>query len=175
MSTIFEQLTQAVEDHDTLWMAFRSSAQAAADITAATAARLADERAQVDARTATLTTQSRDPARPAVVRKLAAQEIDRLQERTFEPSVDETAAFAAAMQDAEAALRDFTATEIRLRDLFEQASGELKTMRAGTLGSGPKDPELARRHLDGEQKAFDRLGKTGRPGGLVREDGGSSE
>lgn len=163
--SIFEQLTQAIADYETLWVAFRESAQQAADITKATAARIAADRRQADERTATLTTQSRDPARPEVVRKLALQELSRLQECTFALTADENTAFDSAMRDAEAALRDFVATKRKLRDLFEQANGELKTMRANTLGDGSRDDELARRHLDGEQRAFDLLGKTGRSGG----------
>lgn len=162
--SIFEQLTQAIADYETLWAAFRESAQQAADITKATAARIAADRRQADERTATLTTQSRDPNRPEVVRQLAQKELERMQERAFAPTENETTAFDSAMQDAEAALRDFVATKRKLRDLFEQASGELKTMRANTLGDGSRDAELARRHLDGEQRAFDLLGKTGRPG-----------
>ena len=98
-------------------------------------------------------------------RTIAQQELDRLQERTFEPTADETAAFATAMEDAQAALRDFVATKGKLQELFGKAGMELKSMRAGTLGDGARDDELVRRHLDSEQKAFDRLGKTGRPGG----------
>ena len=146
---------------------FKSAKQEAADIVKAIAAWLAADRAVVDERTATLTAQSKDPDRPEVVRRLAQQELDRLQERTFEPTVDETAAFAAVMQDAEAALRDFVATKRKLQALFEQASGELKTMRANTLGDGIHDDELAWRHLAGEQCAFALLVKTDRTGGQV--------
>ncbi len=163
--SVFTQVEQTVSDYNILWEAFRESAQQAADVTAAVAARIAADRDQVDERTATLTAQSRDPARPPVVRQLAQQELDRLQEHIFEPTSDETAAFAAVMETAEAALRDFVATKRKLRDLFEQASGELKTMRANTLGDGSRDAELARRHLDGEQCSFELLGKTGRAGG----------
>ncbi len=163
---IFEQLTQAVADHETCWTAFKSAKQQGRDITAAVAARIAADRAQVDERTATLTAQSRDIARPEVVRKLAVQELDHLQERTFEPTADETAAFATAMEDAKAALLDFVATKGKLQELFGEANQQLKMLRASTLGDGSRDDELARRHLDGEQKAFDRLGKTGRPGGM---------
>lgn len=162
--SIFTQVEQTVSDYNVLWTAFRSSAQAAADVTAAVAARIAADRAQVDERTATLTAQSRDIARPEVVRKLAVQELDRLQERIFEPTAVETAAFVAAMEDAQAALRDFVSVKEKLRTLFGEANQQLKTMRADTLGDGSRDDELARRHLASEQRAFDLLGKTGRPG-----------
>lgn len=162
--SIFIQVEQAVSDYNVLWAAFRKSAQQAADITAAVAARIAADRAQADERNATLTAQSKDMSRPEVVRKLAVQELSRLQERVFEPTADETTAFDSAIQDAEAALRDFVATKRKLRDLFEQANGELKTARANTLGDGSRDDELARRHLVSEQKSFGRLGKIGRPG-----------
>ena len=164
--SIFTQVEQAVSDYNVLWTAFRSSAQAASDVTAAVATRIAADRAQVDERTATLTAQSRDMTRPEVVRKLNVQELDRLQERTFEPTADEVTAFNSAMADAQAALRDFVAVKEKLRTLFGEADQQLKTMRAGTLGDGSRDDELARRHLGGEQKAFDHLGKTGRSGGM---------
>jgi hypothetical protein len=96
---------------------------------------------------------------------LAQQELDRLQEHIFEPTADEVAAFNSAIADAQAALRDFVSVKEKLRTLFGEANQQLKTLRAGTLGDGSRDDELARRRLDGEQKAFDRLGKTGRPGG----------
>lgn len=165
--SIFTQVEQTVSDYNVLWTAFRSSAQAATDINTAVAARIAADRAQVDERTATLTAQSRDIARPEVVRKLAIQELDRLQERTFEPTAAETVTFAAAMEDAKAALRDFISVKEKLRTLFGEANQQLKTVRADTLGDGSRDDELARRHLDGEQKAFDHLRHTGRPGGQV--------
>jgi len=82
--SIFIQVEQTVSDYNVLWTVFRSSAQAAADVTAAVAARIAADRAQADERAATLTAQSRDMTRPEVVRKLAQQELDRLQERTFD-------------------------------------------------------------------------------------------
>lgn len=162
--SIFIQVEQAVSDYNVLWTVFRSSAQAAADVTAAVATRIAADRDQVDERTATLTAQSKDMNRPEVVRKLAVQELSRLQERTFAPTADETTAFDSAMQDAEAALRDFVSVKEKLRTLFGEANQQLKTLRGDTLGNGTLDDELARRHLDGEQRAFDLLGKTGRPG-----------
>lgn len=163
--SIFIQVEQAVSDYNVLWTVFRSSAQAAADVTAAVAARIAADRSQADERTATLTAQSRDMTRPEVVRKLAQQELDRLQDRIFEPTADEVAAFNSAMADAQAALRDFVSVKEKLRTLFGEANQRLKALRGDTLGNGALDDELARRHLDGEQKSFDRLGKTGRPGG----------
>lgn len=163
--SIFEQLTQAIADYETLWAAFRASKQQAADITRAVAARIAADRAQVDERTATLTAQIQDPARPPVVRQLAQQELDRLQERTFEPAADETDTFDSAMGDARAALRDAVTVQGQLRDLFAAANKELSALRTSTLGNSSCDDELVRRHLDGEQRAFDLLGKIGRPGG----------
>ncbi len=163
--SIFTQVEHAVSDYNMLWTAFRSSAQAAADVTASVAARIAEDRGRVDERTATLTAQSRDIARPEVVRKLAQQELDRLQEHIFEPTADEVAAFNSAIADAQAALRDFVSVKEKLRTLFGEANQQLKTLRAGTLGDGSRDDELARRRLDGEQKVFDRLEKTGWPGG----------
>lgn len=71
------------------------------------------------------------------------------------------------MEDAQAALRDFISVKEKLRTLFGEANQQLKTMRADTLGDGSRDDELARRHLASEQRAFDLLGKTGRPGGQV--------
>lgn len=165
--SIFTQVEQTVSDYNVLWAAFRESAQQAADVTAAVAGRIAADRAATDERIATLTVQSRDPNRPEVVRQLAQKELERMQERAFVPTENETTAFDSAMQDAEAALRDFVATKRKLRDLFEQASGELKTMRANTLGDGSRDDELARRHIVGEQRTFGLLGETGRPGGHV--------
>lgn len=163
--TIFERLSQAVTDYETCWTAFKSAEQQGKDITAAVVARIAADRAQVDERTATLTAQSRDIARPEVVRKLALQELERLQEHIFEPTVDEAAAFAAAMEDARAALRDFSAVKVKLEELFREASEEMKSMRSGTLGNGSRDDDLARKWLDSEDRSFALLRKTGRPGG----------
>lgn len=165
--SIFIQVEQAVSDYNVLWTVFRSSAQAAADVTAAVAARIAADRSQADERTATLTAQSRDMTRPEVVRKLAQQELDRLQERIFEPTADEVAAFNSAMADAQAALRDFVSVKEKLRALFGEANQQLKTLRGDTLGNGTLDDELARRRLASEQRAFDLLGKTGLSGGRV--------
>lgn len=162
---IFTQVEQAVADYDSLWAVFCESAQQAADVTKATAARIAADRAQVDERTTVLVAQSRDPARPEVVRKLAQQELGRLQDRTFEPTPDETAAFDAAVHDARDALRDARTVHKQLRDLFVEADKALSSLRAGTLGDQSRDVELAERRLDGEERSFSMLGKTSRPGG----------
>lgn len=132
---IFVQVEQAAADYDTLWAAFRESEQQAADITAAVAARIAADKAQADERVATLTAQSRDPARPPVVQRLAQQELNRLKAITFEPSPDEVAAFDAALRDALDALTDARKTSGQLLDLFTAASKKLKELRAGTLGN----------------------------------------
>lgn len=163
--SIFTQVEQTVSDYNVLWAAFRESAQQAADITKATAARIAANRRQADERTATLTTQSRDPARPEVVRKLASQELERLQKRTFAPAEDEVATFNSAIEDAQAALRDVRKVNGQLQDLFTEANKALSTLRARTLGNQSRDVDMSERHLAGEQRAFDLLGKTGRPGG----------
>lgn len=162
----FEQLTQTVADHETCLAAFKDAEKSARDISAAVAARIKADRAMHDERVATMTAQSMDPNRPAVVRKLAVQELDRLQNHTFGPTADEIAAFDTAMKDAQDALRDAVAVRVKLRDLFTTAAQELAALRSNTLGSGGLDTDLAQRHLDGEQRAFDRL---------AREDGGSGE
>lgn len=164
--SIFTQVEHAVDDYSILWAAFRESAQQAADITAAVAARIAADRAQADERTTTLAAQSRDPTRPEVVRKLAQQELERLQERVFEPTTDEAAAFADAIEDARAALKDVTTVRGQLKNLFEGANRELDTLRARTLGDQSRDIELAGRHLDREKTSFDRLWHTERPGNM---------
>ena len=165
--SIFTQVEQTVSDCTALWAAFRESAQQAADITKATAARIAADRRQADVRIDTLVAQSRDPARPEVVRKLALQELSRLQERVFEPTADENTAFNSAMEDAQAALRDVRKVNGQLQDLFTEANKALSALRAGTLGNQSRDVDMSERHLAGEQRAFDLLGKTGRPGGRV--------
>jgi len=155
--SIFEQLTQAVADYNTVWAAFRSSKQEAQDVTNAVGERIKADRRQIAERRTMLEAQSRDPARPEIVRKLAVQELERTQGRTFTPMEDETAAFTAAMADAETALRDAAAVKVKLLDLFHEAEKELRTLRANTLGNQRFDTDLAQRHLDVGQQAFDRL------------------
>jgi len=67
--SVFEELTQAVADYNTVWVAFRSSEQAARDVTAAIGERVKADRRQIAERRAVLEAQSRDPARPEIVRK----------------------------------------------------------------------------------------------------------
>lgn len=162
---IFTQVEQAVEDYGTCWGAFKTAQQEAEDIVAAVATRLAADRAAADERIVMLTDQSKDPARPEVVRKLAVAELERLQGRTIEPTADEISAFSAAMDDARAALRDARTLQRQLQDLFAEANKALSTLRAGTLGDQSRDAELAGRRLDGERRAFELLGKAGRHGG----------
>lgn len=97
------------------------------------------------------------------MRKLAVQELNRLQELTFAPSEDEAVAFAEAMENARSALKDTVRVKGQLRSLFAEASRELGALRAGTLGDQTRDTDLAERRLDGEQKSFDFIGRTGRP------------
>lgn len=161
MSTIFEKLSQTAADFETCWQAFKSAEQQGKDITAAVASRIATDRAQADERTATLTAQSRDPDRPEIVRKLAGQELARMQGRTFGPTETEVAAFNTAMADARSALSDFATVKAQLRELFEEAGKEVKSMRAATLGNQSRDDDLARRWLEGVQQGFDRLVRKG--------------
>lgn len=155
--SIFTQVEQAADDYSVLWAAFRESEQQAADIIAAVAARIKEDQTAHAERLSALTIQSHDPARPEVVRKLAKQELERLQERAFEPTTDETAAFAVAIEDARAALKDVATARGQLKNLFEGANRELDTLRARTLGDQSRDIELAGRHIDNAQKAFNRL------------------
>ncbi len=155
--SIFEQLTQTVADYNTVWAAFRSSEQAARDVTSAVGERIKEDGRQIAERRTMLEAQSRDPARPEIIRKLALQELERTKSRTFTPTEDETAAFTAAMADAQTALRDAIALKVKLSDLFSEANVEIRTMRANTLGNQRFDIDLAQRHLDVGQQAFDRL------------------
>lgn len=106
-------------------------------------------------RVATLTAQSRDPARPEIVRKLAVQELERLKDREFGPSEDEINAFNGAVQDAKDALKNFVLLESKLRELFQKAKEELDDLRKNTLGNGSMDHELAQSWIVSAQKKFD--------------------
>lgn len=160
---IFAQVEQTVADYDVLWVEVRSKQQQAADITSTVASRLAADRSHADERTATLTAQSKDPARPEIVRRLAQQELERLQERRFEPTEAEIAAFDTAVQDARDALRDARAVRQQLRELFAAADKELSALRGSTLGDQVRDIGLAERHIEGAQQAFDRFMQGSRP------------
>lgn len=154
---IFDQLKTVASDHETLWAVFRSSEQAAQDVAAAVRERIRrDKQAQAEM-VATLTAQSQDSARPEVIRRLAKQELSRLETRTFGPSDDEINAFNGAVRDASVALGDFIHLESKLRELFQKAKEELDDLRKNTLGNTSRDWELARNRLERTQKELDRV------------------
>lgn len=152
---IFDKLTQAAEDYKTLWAAFRASEQEAKDVVSATTSHIEAEKISHAERVATLTAQSRDSARPEVIRRLAKQELSRLETHTFGPSDDEISAFNSAVRDAKAALEDFMLLESKLRDLFRESKGKLDDLRKNTLGNGSMDHKLATSWIEGTQKKFD--------------------
>lgn len=151
---IFDQLKTVASDHGTLWDAFRASEQAAQDVTAAVDERIRRDKQAHAEMVATLTAQSRDPARPEIVRRLAAQELERLKDRKIGPTKDELAAFNSAMKDAEIALDDPMKIEGKLQGVFEEATATLKKMRTETLGNSSHDPDLARNWIEGDKKRF---------------------
>lgn len=152
---VFDQVKQAVDDFDLYWKGFSATEQEIEDITAAVEERIRRDKAAHAERVETLTAQSEDPARPAILRKLAEKELERIQGRTFGPSEDETAAFNAAMNDAYTALQEVQKTETKLQGLFEAAKNELQAMKNGTYIN--RDPLLSKRALIGRRETFDRL------------------
>ena len=75
----------------------------------------------------------------------------------------EAAAFAAEMQNALDALDGARETGSKLSAALKAAAAEVDKIRAECNGFG--DLGLVQNWLDGDQRRFDALGKTGQPGG----------
>lgn len=162
-TAVFSAVEDLVLDYQRLWTAIRTADKAMEAITAAASDRIKADRQAADERADILTRQSADPSRNAVVRKIAAQELQRLQARTYGASEDEAAAFAAEMRNALDALDSARETGSKLSAALKAAAAEVDKIRAECNGFG--DLGLVQNWLDGDQRRFDALGKTGRAGG----------
>lgn len=161
-TAVFLTVEDLAVDYQRLWTAIRAADKSMEAITAAASDRIKADRQSADERADILTRQSVDPARPEIVRRLALQELEQLQARPYCASEDEATAFAAEMQNALEALDGARETGSKLSAALKAAAAELDKIRAECNGFG--DLGLVQNWLDGDQRRFDALGKTGRPG-----------
>lgn len=161
-AAVFSAVEDLAVDYQRLWAAIRAADKAMEAITAAVSDRIKADRQAADERADILTRQSTDPARPDIVRRLALQELEQLQSRTYGASEDEAAAFAAEMQNALDALDGAREAGSKLSVALKAAAAEVDEIRAECNGFG--DIGLVPNWLAGDQRRFDALGKTGRPG-----------
>lgn len=162
-TAVFSAVEDLATDYQRLWTAIRAADKAMEAITAAASDRIKADRQTASERADILTRQSVDPARPEIVRRLALQEFEQLQARTYCASEDEAAAFSAEMRNALDALDGARATGSKLSAALKAAAAEVDKIRAECNGFG--DLGLVQSWLDGDQRRFDALGKTGRAGG----------
>ena len=162
-TAVFSAVKALAIDYQRLWIAIRAADKSMEAITSAASDRIKADRQAAAERVDILTRQSADPARPEIVRRLALQELEQLQVRTYGASEDEAAAFAAEMQNALDALDGARETGSKLSAALKAAAAEVDKIRAECNGFG--DLGLVQNWLDGDQRRFDALGKTGQPGG----------
>lgn len=162
-TAVFSVVEDLAVDYQRLWTAIRAADKSIEAITTAASDRIKADRQAADERADILIRQSTDPVRPEIVRRLALQELEQLQARTYGASEDEAAAFAAEMRNALDALDGARETGSKLSAALKTAAAEVDKIRAECNGFG--DLGLVQNRPDGDQRRFDALGKTGRPGG----------
>ena len=154
-TAVFTKVEELAVDYQRLWRAIRAADQSMKAITVATSDRIkADRKADIE-RADILARQSADPARNDVVRKIAVQELERLQARTYGANEDETAAFDAEMRNALDALEGAREVGQKLRKALKMAEKEVDSIRLECVGFG--DLALAQNWLDGDRRRFDSL------------------
>lgn len=142
--SIFEELQQVADDFNALWGAFRQSETNLKDLTATVKERIAADKKTVSERVELLTSQSVDPARPDVVRRLAAAELEKVKAApAIGPTQAERAAFDAELEQAQEALQEAQTTRKKLYDALTEAKRELETIRTNSFADTAKDTELA--------------------------------
>lgn len=158
---VFTQLKQTISDFDMCWNLLEAAEREMMDIIYAVSDRIERDKAAHAERVENLTAQSVNQASKAILRELAARELEQIQGRTFGPSESETAAFNSSMNGAQAALLEVKKTRTKLNELFEAAKVELRTMREEAYKNHSRDPLLSERVIKSRWEAFNRLSTPG--------------
>lgn len=154
--TAFEQLAQLRNDYVAARIVVNVARQTAKDITDAARERLDAEKAQTAERIAELEELQFDTGRTATVRRMAADDLLNLRERTFSPNAAETVAFMNELATAQQAYEDLRQLKDKVKDAIVSAEKELTEIRNIVLGD--QSLVLIPRWLDGERVAFEKLG-----------------
>lgn len=152
---IFKRVQSLKEDFDIAMLAYRAAHDDAKDITAAVQERIESDKEQTSERLSVLRDTLEDETRAATVRRMAEQEIKRLEAQTFEPTEEERAGFDAAIEEAAGAVRDMAHICSQFRAAFDEAKGELTQLRTATLGS--YDGERLNSWLESLKRDFNRM------------------
>ena len=150
-----DRIEQLHSDYLLTASAFKKARTAVADICKVSEERMQSEREEVAQKLQQLTERQSDTSRSETVRRLAGIELSKLQ--TWKPSVtvEEREAFAAAVKDAETAIRDMRKIQTEIRTAFEETNKWLKKCRAETLGD--EGITLYPSWIDSEKERFSRL------------------
>lgn len=138
----FERLEQLSEDYEICFLAIRAAQTEGRDLLAAIQARIASERDRDQARADELKAQLSDKSRSETVRRIAAQELERLQRTEYHETAEERAAFEECTKELDKALLDAEKTKRELADALRAAKAAIETIREKS--SEGKDLDIAR-------------------------------
>lgn len=155
MGNALEKLVQLHSDCTALWEAVRAANTEARDIMAAVGHRMENNRKTSAVRVATLAAQVADESRSSTLRRLAAQELEALQNATDSANTAEIAAFDEQILAGKQAIADLYDLKQEFRETLNAANDEIRELRAFVLGK--IDLDLAKNWLDGDAEKFKRL------------------
>ena len=142
----FEKLQQIHTDYAVCIGAFNAAQDECKEIIKSVRDRLTAERERDAARMVELERQAADSSRSATVRRLAAEELEQLRDRTYSATEAEKSAFAEQTKIAEQAVSDAAAIRTTARTSVDAANAEIERARAAILGDANID--LRPRWLD---------------------------
>lgn len=139
----FERLEQISIDYEVCFLAIRAAQTEGRELIAAIQDRIAGERERDQARAEELMAQFSDKSRSETVRKIAAQELERLQRATYHETVEERAALEECTRELDKSLSDAGKTRDELAAALRAAKAAIETIRAKSYEG--KDLDIARR------------------------------
>lgn len=154
---VFEKLLQLHEDFNTTWTAFNVARHDAADMIKAVAERMERDSRQNAERVADLRQIAADSSRSATVRRVAEDELAKIDGREFFATTAEIEAFVDLIKQQSEALKDIRGINEDIFDTVKAAEAKIKDIRLATRGHSSL--QVVDHWLEGQKRDFQKLCK----------------